>query len=188
MESSDLQVFSPKDAENCKFEKSSEQTDLKALASRLSLMFRTSRGFNEMHYPAEARVAANMCQKSPLKYARIVNQLMMGEPIPEIARKFKVRESFLRAVRLLHPEVIQAGKQIMIANLEEVSIELSRRLVSEQAGLSVEKIPQVLSTVVEKLLLLSGGATQRIEHSNVPSPAELKKLFDALPQAKSDAG
>lgn len=157
------------------------QRDLIDFAGRLETAFSGTRSLVEMRHPASAALAARMCRTDPVRYARIVVRLMDGEGLEQIARSEDCRVELLRAVRMLHPEIVAAGRAEILANLEEVTVSFTRRLVNESQALPIDKVPNALSILIEKLSLLSGGATARVEHANVPSAAELKRMFEALP-------
>lgn len=136
-----------------------------------------------MRHPGVTARAAAMVRADPVKYARIAVRLMDGQSAAEIEDIENVPAELLRCMRMAHPEILHAGRLEILANLEEVSVAFTRRLVAEHHDLPIDKVPQALSTVIEKLALLSGGATQRVEHANVPSKEELKAMFEALPKA-----
>jgi hypothetical protein len=160
------------------------QRDLIAFAGRLEIAFGGTKGLVEMRYPGYAGTAAKMCRNEPVRYARLVVRLMDGEQANEIARKEGCDVGLVRCVRMLHPEIVAAGRAEILANLEEVSVRFTRRLLAEHDTLPIDKVPQALSVVIEKLALLSGGATARVEHASVPSVGELQKMFEALPRVK----
>lgn len=161
------------------------QKDLVDFAGRLESVFQGTRGLVEMRHPTQAGKAARMCRSDPVRYARIVVRLMDGEQLEQIARVEGCSPELLRAVRMLHPEIVAAGRAEILANLEEVTVCFTRRLVREHEALPIDKVPNALSILIEKLSLLSGGATARVEHANVPSSAELKRMFEALPQPEA---
>ena len=89
-------------------------------------------------------------------------------------------------IRDLHPETLSQIRQTLAMNLVEAAQNLTERLVEEADQLNPADIGKTLAIVVDKHLLLSGHATARIEHRNVPTPEELREMFEALPMANAE--
>lgn len=160
--------------------------DLKALASRLALVYQGSRQLEELRFPGLARRAQTLAQEDPIKYASIATELMDGTAAVKIAKSNSTTPELVRFIRSMHPELVHASRGQLIANLEETSIAMAQRLAQEVDDLPLAKLPQSLSTVLDKLALLTGGVTQRTEHVSAPRPEDVQRMFEQLPKAKTE--
>ena len=159
--------------------------DLKALASRLALVYQGSRQLEELRFPGLATRAQTLSAQDPITYAQIACQLMDGQSAHKIAKTNKVSPDLVRFIRSMHPELVHAARNQLISNLEETSIAMAQRLAQEVEDLPLAKLPHSLSTVLDKLALLTGGVTQRTEHVQAPKPEDVQRMFEQLPKATS---
>lgn len=159
-----------------------------ALAARLSEPFRACVGPSEVIDQPGFIAAYNLWNRDPEKYQLIARDLFDLYQPAMIARNHKVSPEVVRSIRGLYPELVQAGKLKLMANLEEASLLLSDRLINEVKALDLARVPAALSVIVEKLSLLSGGATIRTEHieskKHVVSAEELQQMFERLNDSK----
>ena len=156
--------------------------DLVKFAHRLGSVYSGSLRIDELRFPGLAKRAHHLFKNNPKRYGLIAAKLMDGIPATRIAKENHINPDTVRFIRQLHPELLAAGRQHMVSSLEETVIALSRRLMDDGHKLPLDKVPHALATTLDKLTLLTGGVTARVEHTSVPKPEELKKLFDALPQ------
>jgi len=163
---------------------SAAAADLKTLATRLGTVYMGSVRIEELRYPGFARSAQLLFKKDSEKYAAIVCGLMDGVSPAQLGRRFRVDSNLVRFIRQMHPEAVAAARTQIVLNLEEVSLAMSRRLLEDEEGIRIDKVPQALSTVLDKLQLLTGGVTSRTEHVSAPRPEDLQAMFEALPAAK----
>jgi hypothetical protein len=151
-------------------------------ASRLAQDYRGAKHFEELRYPGLAARAQKLISQDPAKYVRIATALLDGETPTKIASTQSTDSNLVRFIRSMHPELVAAARTQMITNLEEVVSAMTARLLDETQALPIDKIPQALSTVLDKLSVLTGGVTARVEHTTVPKPEDLERMFKALPQ------
>jgi len=158
--------------------------DLKSFAKRLGSAYLGAVRIEEMRYPGFARAAQRLHKDSPEKYAAIVVGLMDGLSPKQLGNSYKVDKDLVRFIRTMHPEAVSAARTQIVLNLEEVSLAMSRRLLDDEHKIGIDKVPGALSTVLDKIQLLTGGVTSRTEHVSAPRPEDLKAMFDALPKAQ----
>lgn len=158
------------------------------LAARLREPFFAGTSAHEAIDGVGFALARRQWERDPKKYEDIARDLFDLSSPTTVAKNHKVGVETVRQIRALYPELIAAGKLRLLANLEEASLLFSGRLLEEK--LAIERVPAALSTVVEKLSLLSGGATIRTEHvsqgKQVASPEQLKEMFAKLAKATTD--
>ena len=140
---------------------------------------------SEFHSRALSVRARAFYNHQPVEYARVVRMLMDGVTPLVTARLCNRDVEVVRQMRRLYPEIMAIGRQQIVNNLEEVSLELTHRLLNELHDIPIHQVANTLGTVIEKTLLLTGGATSRTEHINAPKPEELLQMFEALPKAKA---
>jgi hypothetical protein len=122
----------------------------------------------------------------PKTYDQIITLLAAGHSPSKVTRWTGIEAPVVRRIRDLHPETLSQIRQTLAMNLAEAAQNLTERLVEEADSLDPADIGKTLSIVVDKHLLLSGHATARIEHRNVPTPQELQEMFEALPMANAE--
>jgi hypothetical protein len=153
--------------------------------SRLLADYQGAKRLEELCYPGLAARAQKLISQDPAKYARVATALLDGEMPAKISQAQSIDQPLVRFIRSMHPELVAAARAQMITNLEEVVSAMTQRLLEETPELPLEKIPQALSTVLDKLSVLTGGVTARVEHTSVPNREDLERMFKALPEAKS---
>lgn len=122
----------------------------------------------------------------PKTYDQIITLLANGHSPTKVSKWTGIEAPVVRRIRDLHPETLSQIRQTLAMNLAEAAQNLTERLVEEADSLEPADIGKTLAIVVDKHLLLSGHATARIEHRNVPTPEELQAMFDALPMANAE--
>ena len=89
----------------------------------------------------------------------------------------------MRKIRnLLGPEALHSAIRATGRNLAEAGQLLSERLINEADQLPVHALPAALGIVVDRSQLLVGQPTMIVGHKSVPSPEDVKRMFDALPK------
>jgi len=159
-----------------------EREELEVFAKRLGSVYSGAVRIDELRYPGLAKAAQNLFKKDPLRYARLALSLMDGISPAAIAARERVNSDLVRFIRSMHPECTAGVKNHLLANLEEASLAFSRRLLKKE--LAIDKVPEALSKVLDKIQLLTGGVTSRTEHLAAPRPEDLAAMFEALPQAQ----
>lgn len=129
--------------------------------------------------------AKDLMDTQPEIYAGIVNSLADGESVAQLAKRTGFEIQLVRKIRELHPEVIEAGSKAVLSRLGEALHNGSERLANEMDSIPIASLPIAVAVLVDKVQLLSGGATQRIEKINAASPEDLRAMFDALPEANA---
>jgi hypothetical protein len=131
--------------------------------------------------------ARHFHQREPVLYAQAYQLLLSGLPPHVVHQRIRGNTyNEICEVRRLYPELIVAGRQAIVHNLEEASLMFSNRLVNEGQIMSIDKVAQNLAILIEKTQLLTGGVTSRQEHLSAPKPEDLKAMFDALPAADAE--
>jgi len=132
--------------------------------------------------PPEESVAIFM-ERSPELYARIVGLLEEGHSPAGVAALAQVPLAIVRKIRnLLGESAIAAGIRATARNLTEASQLMSERLIDEFDQIPISTLPNALGVIVDRTSLLVGQPTVRIEHRNVPTPQQLREMFDSLPK------
>jgi hypothetical protein len=125
-------------------------------------------------------------ERDPAAYAKCVELLETGHSPAGVAALAHVPLATVRKIRNLLGEVaIAAGIRATARNLTEASQLMSERLINEFDQIPVHVLPNALGIIVDRASLLSGNPSVRIEHTHVPTPEDLRKMFDAIPQANA---
>jgi hypothetical protein len=161
--------------------------ELALYGQRLALDAYHSRGISleELSHPGLAREIKTFATRNPARYASVVLALEEGQTVAQAGRSLRIDPNWVRFIRSMHPELAGKARRELVSNLEEAAWNLSKRLVDQGADIAIDRVPQALATVVEKLSLLTGGVTARIEHLEAPKPEDLKKMFEALPKVEA---
>jgi hypothetical protein len=157
------------------------QADLMEFAGRLELAYHGPKSITEFRYSPHTKRAQNLLKNEPARYARIALKLLEGQPITHISREEHTDKAVVRIINLIHPDLVEAGKLILLSNLQQLTVQLSTRLLEDSDYIPTDKIAPTLAIIIDKLSLLSGGVTNRTEHLNVPSAESLQAMFDKLP-------
>jgi hypothetical protein len=135
------------------------------------------------HVQTQVDLLASQFRKT---YDQIITLLAHGHSPSKVAKWTGIESPVVRRIRDLHPETLSQIRQTLAVQLGEAAQNLAERLVEEADQLDPADIGKTLAIVIDKHLLLSGHATARIEHRNVPTPEELQAMFEALPIANAE--
>lgn len=125
-----------------------------------------------------------LIENDPNNYHAIIERLALGESLNKISRETGFQLQILRLIQKRHPESIEIRRQAIVDRMEEAILATTERLSEENDRISVNRLAEVLSECVKNFQLLRGEATTRSETRSVASPEDLKRMFEALPQAK----
>jgi hypothetical protein len=153
------------------------------LAAQLSLAYQGERQLAELGKGELARSAYRLLTVEPQRYCAIATALMDGHSVNRIKKELHIDPELVRFIRQMHPELLIASRQQLVANLEEVALAMTQALLERGSEIDPEKLPAALGQVLDKLSVLSGGVTARVEHVSVPKPEDLERMFKALPAA-----
>jgi hypothetical protein len=116
---------------------------------------------------------------------RVMTLLANGVSPPKIETLIGVDSDVVRRIRDRNPKFLRNIKETIANNLAEASQILTERLVDSAADMPLKHLAQTLSVAVDRMQLLSGGATARTEVRQISSPEELQKIFDSLPNVST---
>jgi hypothetical protein len=116
---------------------------------------------------------------------RVMSLLVNGVSPPKIQVLTGVPAEVTRRIRDLNPKFLRAIKETLATNLAEASQIMTEQLIATAHLMPPEFLAKSIAATIDKYQLLSGGVTARTEVRNVTSPEDLKKMFDALPEAKA---
>ncbi len=121
-------------------------------------------------------------QQRPEVYNAVVQALAEGMGIRQIARAFKVSANTVMSVREREKVVIDTDKERTVANLRALARASSERLLDELESIPIDKLAITMGIAVEKLQLLEGNATARVEHVKPSAGIEaFNRIIDILP-------
>ena len=112
---------------------------------------------------------------------RVMTLLANGVSPPKIQTLTGVESDVVREIRQRNPRLLRNIKETIANNLAEASQILTERLVDTAADMPLKHLAQALSVAVDRMQLLSGGATARTEVRQITSPEELQRIFESLP-------
>ncbi len=137
---------------------------------------------------AEARgefTGERLFSQRPDIYRAVVELLGQGVGVRQIARTLRVSHNTIAAVRHREGQTVDTLKEQTIATLARFVGAASERLLEEVQSIKLESLPVALGIAAEKLLLLSGQATQRIAH--VDEAPQVPAFAAWLQEKKADA-
>ncbi len=137
---------------------------------------------------AEARgefTGERLFSQRPDIYRAVVELLGQGVGVRQIARTLRVSHNTIAAVRHREGATVDTLKEQTIATLARFVGAASERLLEEVQTIKLESLPVALGIAAEKLLLLSGQATQRIAH--VDEAPQVPAFAAWLEEKKADA-
>lgn len=140
------------------------------------------------HIPSNSTwllAAQELMDASPEIYAGIVSRLADGEMPSAVARISRQPIEIIRKIRDLHPEVIEAGVQAAFSLTTEALLNAATRLANNTDELSINSLPVGVAVLIDKVQLIRGQATSRVEHKKVLSPEDIQAMFAALPEANA---
>jgi hypothetical protein len=137
---------------------------------------------------AEARgefTGERLFSQRPDIYRAVVELLGQGVGVRQISRTLRVSHNTIAAVRHREGATVDTLKEQTIATLARFVGAASERLLEEVQTIKLESLPVALGIAAEKLLLLSGQATQRIAH--VDEAPQVPAFAAWLQEKKADA-
>lgn len=137
---------------------------------------------------AEARgefTGERLFSQRPDIYRAVVELLGQGVGVRQISRTLRVSHNTIAAVRHREGATVDTLKEQTIATLARFVGAASERLLEEVQTIKLESLPVALGIAAEKLLLLSGQATQRIAH--VDEAPQVPAFAAWLSEKRADA-
>jgi hypothetical protein len=137
---------------------------------------------------AEARgefTGERLFSQRPDIYRAVVELLGQGVGVRQIARTLRVSHNTIAAVRHREGATVDTLKEATIQTLARFVGAASERLLEEVQTIKLESLPVALGIAAEKLLLLSGQATQRIAH--VDEAPQVPAFAAWLSEKRADA-
>lgn len=137
--------------------------------------------------------AERLFHRRPDTYRTVVNLLRQGTRIRAIKRACHVHHSTIAAVAEREKIAIDTGKERILADLRLAQSVLAESIIEDvmEGDLKPEAKAIALGIITEKIELLSGGVTQRIETQTTPtdSPRTWDDWMDRVKRVQgSDTG
>jgi hypothetical protein len=114
------------------------------------------------------------------KAEKICQAHAAGMPITEICRIYNTSHHTVAAIIRNRPELLSRALDIAGKNFATLSALLSAQLLDDMQHMKPHEKTVAASIAMEKGLLASGQATQRIEHVQAPSADEWSDMVDAV--------
>ena len=137
---------------------------------------------------AEARgeyTGERLFSQRPDIYRAVVELLGQGVGVRQIARTLRVSHNTIAAVRRREGDTVDTLKEQTVQALARFVGAASERLLEEVHMIKLEALPVALGIATEKLLLLTGQATQRVAH--VDEAPQVPAFADWLTERRADA-
>ena len=137
---------------------------------------------------AEARgeyTGERLFTQRPDIYRATVELLGQGVGVRQIARTLRVSHNTIAAVRHREGATVDTLKEQTVQALARFVGAASERLLEEVHTIKLEALPVALGIATEKLLLLTGQATQRVAH--VDEAPQVPAFADWLTERRADA-
>ena len=137
---------------------------------------------------AEARgeyTGERLFSQRPDIYRATVELLGQGVGVRQIARTLRVSHNTIAAVRRREGDTVDTLKEQTVQALARFVGAASERLLEEVHTIKLEALPVALGIATEKLLLLTGQATQRVAH--VDEAPQVPAFADWLTERRADA-
>ena len=137
---------------------------------------------------AEARgeyTGERLFSQRPDIYRATVELLGQGVGVRQIARTLRVSHNTIAAVRHREGATVDTLKEQTVQALARFVGAASERLLEEVHNIKLEALPVALGIATEKLLLLTGQATQRVAH--VDEAPQVPAFADWLTERRADA-
>ena len=137
---------------------------------------------------AEARgeyTGERLFSQRPDIYRATVELLGQGVGVRQIARTLRVSHNTIAAVRRREGDTVDTLKEATVQALARFVGAASERLLEEVHAIKLEALPVALGIAAEKLLLLTGQATQRVAH--VDEAPQVPAFADWLTERRADA-
>lgn len=118
----------------------------------------------------------------PHLYQAIVIGLAEGLGIRQLSRAFKVSPNTVMAVRDREHSAIETEKIKISTTLRRFVQVAAERLLEEVNEIDIDKLGVPLGIAVDKLQLLDGQPTQRVETTKQPGIADFNQMLQQLPR------
>ncbi len=116
----------------------------------------------------------------PEKYKQIVSFLAEGLSQRATARMCKVARETIAAVADAEQDTIRPLKDIMAGKTRAAANMCLERIVEEMDNIPADKLGILFGILTDKAELLSGNATQRVEHASQETVSDLATVLDRL--------
>jgi hypothetical protein len=116
----------------------------------------------------------------PETYQAVVAAYANGLSIRQIARALRVSTNTVAAVVEREPKAVETHKQRTISGLRRFVGATIERMLEDLDRMPLQSLPVALGVAVDKLQLLSGEATARVERVEV-RPDQVRSFIDSLP-------
>lgn len=124
--------------------------------------------------------------RRPEIYRAVVQLLGQGVGVRQIARTLGVSTNTVAAVRSREGSSIETHKMRAVESLSSFVAAAADRLRDEVHDIAIDKLSVPLGIAVEKLMLLTGQATSRVEHIDAaPAPVDFGEYLESLPTAQA---
>lgn len=124
--------------------------------------------------------------QDPDRYRACVEMLGRMAPVSMIAKVLRVSPNTVRAVREREGETIDDLKKRTVAHLAKFVGIAAERFAEEADSIDIEKLAIPMGIATEKLLLLTGQATSRVERIDAaPAPVDFSAYLDSIPEAQA---
>lgn len=121
-------------------------------------------------------------QRNPAKYRAIVNAFAQGMGKLQIARAFQVSHNTVSAVLEREGGPIDTEKRKIAGKMMNVARLGVERLEEEIERMPLQNLPIAVGIMVDKMQLLHGEATQRVEHVQQSEIEDWNSFVDSLPR------
>lgn len=123
-------------------------------------------------------------RQRPGTYMEVVRMLGgSGLGVKAIARRLGVSVNTVRAVRMREGAAVDTQREKTVAHLADFVELAAGRLADEAGEMPLAQLAVPLGIAVEKMQLLSGGATARVEIIQVPPVDAFNAMLAAMPVA-----
>jgi hypothetical protein len=113
----------------------------------------------------------------------VVVYLLKGWMPESIARETGISVDVIKRIKAQSPEL--SSNEYVIANLQEIVSRGLDRVRTEMATMSLDKLALSCAIFIDKVQLLKGQATQRVEVRSVMSHKELIEKIEKLTNSKT---
>lgn len=151
---------------------------LLAEADRQGALFSMPATYEEKLAVTGQYTAERLFSHDPEKYKAVVAMLAAGRGIRAIKRACTVHHDTIHAVAKRERIAIDTLKQRIITDLETAVQVGAERVVDVIESMDGDKLPLALAVLIDKLQLLTGGATMRVESNDITPTTKEPADFD----------
>lgn len=131
--------------------------------------------------------ATDIQQRRPALYNAIVDCLARGMAVKEVARQFRCSNNSVAVIRRTDQRLIGVYKQQAAGVYKEVAMlaaeEARDRVLNAPESISFQQLMIASAIATDKALLLTGEATERVEHVHRPSDDDFEVMLAKAKQA-----